>query len=106
MVFISRKPTGKCYTDYEHPEEPQNLITTRILRLRGLEAGINQGPKCDTYDRYVYIHGTNREASIGRPASAGCILMRNQEVIELYEQVASGSLILIEASVSSTSEEG
>lgn len=98
MVFKSRKPTGKCYTEYDNPEAPQNLITTRILRLRGLEAGINQGPKCDTYKRYVYIHGTNCEKAIGRPASAGCILMRNKEVIELYEKVASGSLLLIERS--------
>ncbi len=95
-VFKGRKPTGKYYWDYEKTGQRNNLITTRILRLKGLETGINQGPGLDTYKRYVYIHGTNHEEVIGHPASAGCILMRNREIIELYEQVESRSLVLIE----------
>ena len=35
--------------------------------------------------RYIYIHGTNHEERLGRPASIGCVRMGNSEVIDLYE---------------------
>jgi hypothetical protein len=38
-------------------------------------------------DRYIYIHGTNREDLIGQPASAGCVCLRNADVIELYDLI-------------------
>jgi len=71
------------------------LITTRILWLRGLEPDVNLGGNVDSHDRYIYIHGTNREDLIGTPQSAGCVVMRNLEVIELYEQVRVGDMVLI-----------
>lgn len=73
-----------------------NLITTRILWLRGLEPGVNSGPGIDTHDRYIYIHGTNHEERLGAPDSHGCVLLSNDEVIELFEQVPSGTLVMIE----------
>ncbi len=93
MVFIGRVPTGKCY--WEH-EEARNFVTTRILWLRGLEPGHNAGPGCDSHDRYIYIHGTNLEADFANARSHGCVLLRNAEVIELYDAVPSGTLVLIE----------
>lgn len=100
-VFKGRKSIGKTY--HELPEEEQrgtNLITTRILRLRGLEPGHNAGEdavgKCvDSYARYIYIHGTNHEAKLGKPQSAGCILLSNAEMLELYEMVDVGTLLEI-----------
>jgi lipoprotein-anchoring transpeptidase ErfK/SrfK len=74
-----------------------NLITSRILWLRGLETGVNLGGGVDTYKRYVYIHGTQREDRIGEPLSAGCILMRNADVIGLYDEVRVGDLVWIGA---------
>src|SRR5690606_32351873 len=73
-------------------ENTPNLVTTRILRLRGLEPGKNSGENCDTYDRYIYIHGTNHEDRIGTPDTAGCIVLRNAEVITLYNSTPEGSL--------------
>ena len=35
------------------------------MRLRGLEEGLNKGPEMDSYDRYIYIHGTNHEDRLG-----------------------------------------
>ena len=49
----------------------------------------------DTYQRYIYIHGTNHEESIGTPTSIGCIRMRNQDVVDLFRQVEVGSEVLI-----------
>jgi hypothetical protein len=88
VVFKSRVPTGRHFSEMPSAAAPDaNLITSRILWLRGLEPGVNRDGEVDTYDRYVYIHGTNREDRIGEPFSAGCVLMRNADIIELYEQV-------------------
>ena len=57
-------------------------ILTRILRLAGQDPE-NQ----NTYDRYIYIHGTNREDLLGKPASHGCIRMANSDMIDLFDQV-------------------
>jgi hypothetical protein len=94
MVFKGRQPIGKVYS--EIPDQADHsLITTRILRLSGCEPGRNRGGDRDTFRRYVYIHGTNQEQKIGQPASAGCIHLRNQEVIDLFDQVPVGTLVLI-----------
>lgn len=96
MVFKSRVPTGRHYSELPDALAETNLITSRILWLRGLEPGVNRGGEVDTYDRYVYIHGTNQEHRIGEPLSAGCVLMRNLDIIELYEEVRVGDLVWIE----------
>jgi len=95
MVFKARVPTGRHYHELPETADNGNLITSRILWLRGLQMGVNAGGDVDTYERYVYIHGTNREAEIGTPMSAGCVLMRNLEIVELYEQVRAGDLVMI-----------
>ena len=78
------------------PEErAKNLITARIIRLRGLEDGVNAGGNVDTFDRYVYIHGTNQDDRIGTPNSHGCLLLRNADVAELFDIVNDGTLVLI-----------
>jgi hypothetical protein len=95
MVFKFRVSTGQHYSELPATPEEPSLITGRILWLTGLEPGVNQGGEVDTHDRYIYIHGTNREARIGEPISAGCVLMRNIEVVELYEQVRGGDWVWI-----------
>lgn len=95
MVFKSRVPTGQHFSEFGAAADDNNLITTRILWLRGLEPGVNRGGNVDTYERYVYIHGTNHEDRLGEPLSAGCVLMRNLEIIELYEQVRAGDMVWI-----------
>ncbi len=95
-VFKSRIPTGHHFSEMPDAIANTNLITSRILWLRGLETGVNRGGDVDTYNRYVYIHGTNQEARIGEPLSAGCVLMRNLDIVELYEEVRNGDLVWIE----------
>jgi hypothetical protein len=96
MVFKSRVPTGRHFSEMlEREPHNENLITSRILWLRGLEPGVNRGGDVDTYERYIYIHGTNHDTRIGEPLSAGCILMRNLDIVELYEDVRAGDLVWI-----------
>ena len=95
-VFFSRVSTGRPFWDFDDDIQERNLITSRILWLRGLEAGVNSGEGVDTFQRYIYIHGTNHEDRIGRPASGGCVVLANVEMIRLYDQVPGGSLVLIE----------
>jgi len=97
-VFRARVDTGEVWTD--RPDSPDNLITTRILWLDGLEDGFNrgvdaQGGVVDTRRRYVYIHGTNQTASLGRPNSHGCVLLSDDDVLELYGLTPPGTPVLI-----------
>ncbi len=96
MVFKARVPTGRHFHEVLQREpDNDNLITSRILWLRGLEPGVNRGGEVDTYERYVYVHGTNHDDQIGAPLSSGCVLMRNLDIVELYEQVRTGDQVWI-----------
>ena len=95
-VFQGRVNLGKHFNELDEEENAKNLITTRILWLRGLEPGVNAGGEVDTYDRYIYIHGTNHEDRLGSPASSGCIQMNNVEIIGLFDEVRMGDLVWIE----------
>ena len=70
-------------------------VTSRILWLEGLEKGKNKGKGIDSYERYIYIHGTSEEGRLGTVASHGCIRMKNKDVIDLYKRVKVGTLVLI-----------
>lgn len=91
-VFCSREPTGEVWGGDVCASD---LILTRILTLDGLEDGVNRGPGCDSRERYIYIHGSNHEADIGRPASCGCVRMRNADVTALFDAAQEGDVILI-----------
>jgi lipoprotein-anchoring transpeptidase ErfK/SrfK len=97
-VFIGRVPQGSLEECIERGAElPDDVITSRILWLEGMEPGRNRGGYVDSYQRYIYIHGTSDEDNIGTPASIGCIRMRNNDIVELYRLVDIGSEVLIEA---------
>lgn len=42
------------------------------------------------------FHGTNEAELIGQAVSHGCIRMRNQDVVALYEQVAVGTVVVVQ----------
>lgn len=95
-VFVGRRPTGQLL-------DPASLeayigkdwILTRILWLQGLEPGANRGGAVDTLRRYIYIHGTAEEHLIGTPSSHGCIRMRNDDVVDLFDRVEVGASVII-----------
>jgi hypothetical protein len=98
-IFKERKPAGKCQSiksgSLNAGTNHDDLILTRILWLEGLEPGVNRGGDVDTFSRYIYIHGTNREDLLGQPDSHGCIRMRNADVKTLFDSVELGSLVWI-----------
>ncbi len=85
-VFKSRRPVGKLG---EMPED-EDMVVSRILWLEGLER-----ENANTHGRFIYIHGTNQEKAIGRPASHGCVRMRNEDVVELFDLVPEGTPVRI-----------
>ncbi len=83
---------GRCVAglfDFSESSD-EDLILSRILWLTGMDP-----ENANTYDRYIYIHGTNHEDSLGQPESCGCIRMFNKDIIELYDLMQIGSSIFI-----------
>lgn len=101
-VFVGRVPTGEVYDAALGTNYPErDWILSRILWLSGLEEGANKGSNaqggCDTYERYIYIHGTPDTEPMGLPLSHGCVRMRNKDIVELFEQVEEGMAVTIVA---------
>jgi hypothetical protein len=95
-VFVGRRPTGEVYDEALGRAYPErDWILTRILWLSGLEAGFNRLGERDTMRRYIYIHGCPDTEPMGVPGSAGCIRMRNSELIDLFERVSVATPLLI-----------
>ena len=87
-VFKSRRPakaTRKMLRE-------DDLVMSRILWLDGLEP-----ENANTYERFIYIHGTNHEGEIGELASHGCIRMRNRDLVELFDRVEVDTPVMIKA---------
>jgi len=95
-IFVGRIPTGETYSSKLREQYPQrDWIITRILWLKGVEEGVNQGGNVDSHRRYIYIHGCPDDVEMGKPGSRGCIRMGNDDVIELFNQVNTGTIIQI-----------
>ena len=92
-VLKDREPTGEIADSTAM--ESRDVITSRILWLSGMESGLNDGGNVDSHARWIYIHGTADERSLGTPSSHGCVRMRNSDVVELFGQVPVGALVVI-----------
>jgi len=95
-VFVGRRDTGEIYNNdlaKAHPE--RDWILTRIIWLTGTQSGHNRGAACDTLSRYIYIHGCPNTEPMGTPLSHGCIRMRNEDIIELFDLVKKGMGVTI-----------
>ncbi|WP_131667553.1 L,D-transpeptidase [Psychrobacter pygoscelis] len=97
-VFIGRIATGEIYDQKLGEKYPdRDWILSRILWLDGCEEGRNKGSNecgvCDTYQRYIYIHGTPDTEPMGVPLSHGCIRMRNEDIAVLFDQVEEGTVV-------------
>ena len=100
-VFVARQFTGEIYDDSLAKQYPnRDWILTRILRLQGLECGVNAGVDsdgvcCDSFERFIYIHGTPDSEMMGMPLSHGCIRMQNVDIIQLFACVPIYCPVLI-----------
>lgn len=83
--MIERNPDYAQWADGQ-PGGPTNPLGARALYLRSLPQGWDQG---------IRIHGTPSWRSIGRATSNGCFRMINHDVIDLYDRVADGALVLV-----------
>lgn len=87
-VFIGRRPTGEIYSPELGELEPErDWILSRILWLSGKEIGFNRLGNQDTMRRYIYIHGTPDDQFQQTPRSHGCIRMRNEDLLTLFDLV-------------------
>lgn len=91
-VFKERRIIGHT----SQPKFANAKITTRIMWLEGLEPGFNQGGNVDTHERYIYIHGTGNQESLGRPDSHGCIHLADADLISLFGLLPAGTLVWIQ----------
>ena len=86
-VFRGRVPLN--------PDDPlpatEDLVMSRILWLDGIDAD-----NANTRERFIYVHGTKHEDKIGQRDSHGCVRLRNADVIELFDLVDEGTLVVIE----------
>jgi lipoprotein-anchoring transpeptidase ErfK/SrfK len=84
-VFHHRKWTGEVLKPNAPGRDP---IVSRILWLSGIE---KQNKKA--FGRGIYIHGTAEEKKIGKPASYGCIRMRSEDIIKLFDKLPLYTLV-------------
>ncbi len=79
-IFCNRKPAGTWPDALPAETNPgDDFILGRILRLRGLEEA-----NANTWERYIYIHGTNDIENLGRPVSHGCIRLSPEDMLALF----------------------
>jgi phosphoserine phosphatase len=86
-IFVAREPVGLWQAG--EPSEKDHVLS-RIIRLSGLDP-----ENANSFDRFIYIHGTNHEDQLGTPASCGCVRLSNADMIELYELVQPGMIVEI-----------
>jgi lipoprotein-anchoring transpeptidase ErfK/SrfK len=66
------------------PGGPKNPLGARALYLHA-----------DGVDTLYRIHGTNQPGSVGRAVSSGCVRLLNADIIDLYERVNIGAMVVV-----------
>ncbi|MEM9104733.1 MAG: L,D-transpeptidase [Pseudomonadota bacterium] len=81
---------------------PAQMIAREKKKGRILPTFMAGGPANPLGARALYlgstlyrIHGTNQPWTIGGAVSSGCIRMRNEDVVELYERVGTGTKVIV-----------
>ncbi|WP_099865357.1 L,D-transpeptidase [Pararhizobium haloflavum] len=81
---------------------PAQMIARERAKGRILPAHMTGGPENPLGARALYlgstlyrIHGTNAPWTIGQAVSSGCIRMRNEDVVDLYERVSVGTRVVV-----------
>ena len=93
---ISRKAEWPGWTP------PAEMIAREAANGKILPQYMEGGPENPLGARALYlgdtlyrIHGTNQPWTIGKAVSSGCIRMRNEDVIDLYERVRVGTKVIV-----------
>lgn len=93
---ITRKAEWPTWTP------PQEMIAREAAKGHYLPASMDGGPENPLGSRAMYlgstlyrIHGTNAPWTIGYAVSSGCIRMRNEDVVDLYDRVNVGTKVIV-----------
>lgn len=96
----SHKITRKAEWPEWHP--PREMISREAAKGHFLPDRMDGGEANPLGARAMYlgsslyrIHGTNAPWTIGFAVSSGCIRMRNQDVVDLYERVGVGTRVIV-----------
>jgi lipoprotein-anchoring transpeptidase ErfK/SrfK len=81
---------------------PQEMLSREAAKGHFLPAHMDGGEANPLGARAMYlgstqyrIHGTNAPWTIGYAVSSGCIRLRNQDVVDLYERVGVGTRVVV-----------
>jgi len=92
--------TRKAVWPEWHP--PAEMIVREREKGRILPAMMDGGPANPLGARAMYlgdtlyrIHGTNAPWTIGTNVSSGCIRLRNEDVVDLFERVKVGTKVIV-----------
>ena len=83
--MVKRKPAQYGKWADGMPGGPTNPLGARALYLYDAKGN----------DTSIRIHGTTEPNSIGRAVSNGCLRMRNEAVMDLYEQIPVGTPVYV-----------
>ncbi|MDX3925673.1 MAG: L,D-transpeptidase [Shinella sp.] len=93
---ITRKAEWPSWTP------PKEMVAREAAKGHYLPARMEGGPENPLGSRAMYlgstlyrIHGTNAPWTIGYAVSSGCIRMRNEDVVDLYERVDVGTKVIV-----------
>jgi lipoprotein-anchoring transpeptidase ErfK/SrfK len=86
-VFKGRQPTGEVLPPNAPGRDP---IVTRIMWLKGTER-----KNKNAFGRYIYIHGTPEERTIGEATSYGCIRMKSEDIVDLYSRIGVNAEVTV-----------
>jgi lipoprotein-anchoring transpeptidase ErfK/SrfK len=89
-------------TEWPDWTPPSEMIGREAAKGHYLPARMDGGPENPLGARAMYlgstlyrIHGTNAPWSIGSAVSSGCIRLRNEDVIDLYDRVNVGTRVIV-----------
>ena len=81
---------------------PKEMVAREAEKGHYLPAFMEGGPENPLGSRAMYlgstlyrIHGTNAPWTIGYAVSSGCIRMRNEDVVDLYDRVNVGTKVIV-----------
>jgi lipoprotein-anchoring transpeptidase ErfK/SrfK len=105
-LAFSGNATINRKAEWPHWSPTENMMNREPARYRkmagGMDGGIDNplGPRAmylyqGDRDTMFRIHGTTEPETIGHAVSSGCIRLMNQDVIDLYGRVKTGSRVVV-----------
>ena len=87
MVFEGEKQRVKFFLNALLKNNNVILLLHKYSASKRTRNWNQFGEPVDSFDRYIYIHGTNHEERLGFPVSSGCLQMSNNDIMELFDAV-------------------